>query len=262
MKITKRQLKQIIKEEISAIKLLREGSTYPIGSDQDEFDDTDVQRSRVGVRNQQRAKENTAQSKKELEFLIPKYKEKINKAAVFGAEVDAGQRKGMRNPYPSGEEYASRNFTGRYWQGPDLQKETLEGIAKVYDEFYEEAINDQKGAAATTQYTAPERVGVIDRLKGAIGLEETATITKSQLRQIIKEEVGKVLKESDDVSNLIQYDVEDLIDDGFNAEQIFNNLMSRREDLQGKDEEVEAAIADLLDTVPQEFEDETGMARL
>ena len=257
MKVTKRQLKQIIKEEISAIKLMRE---Y--------IDPDDPQlKARQNQSRINRGRTASAQSKKELESLIPKYEKKIAAAAEHGAKVDAGQGKGMRNPHGSGEEYATSKFTAPYWTGRTLQKETLEGIAKVYDEFYEEAINDQKGAAATTQYTAPERVGVIDRLKGAIGLEETATITKSQLRQIIKEEVGKVLKESDDVSNLIQYDVEDLVEDGMNAEQIFNNLMSRRgqspgEDLHGKGKEVKAAIADLLDIGPQEFEDETGMAGL
>jgi|TARA_R110002020_G_scaffold308526_3_gene524221 FtsZ-binding cell division protein ZapB len=87
-------------------------------------------------------------------------------------------------------------------------------------------------------------------------------ITKSRLKRIIKEELTKALSEEVSVMDIIQYDVEDLADEGMNAKQIFNNLMSSREDLQGKGEEVKAAIAKLLKIGPQSFEDETGMARL
>ena len=87
-------------------------------------------------------------------------------------------------------------------------------------------------------------------------------ITKSRLKRIIKEELTKALSEEVSVMDIIQYSVEDLAEEGMNAEQIFNNLMSRREDLQGKGEEVKAAIAKLLKIGPQSFEDETGMARL
>jgi len=65
-----------------------------------------------------------------------------------------------------------------------------------------------------------------------------------------------------DVMDSIQYDVEDLAEAGMDKEQIFNNLMSRREDLQGKDEEVKLVIAELIKTGPQEPEDVHPMAYL
>ena len=80
------------------------------------------------------------------------------------------------------------------------------------------------------------------------------------LERIIIEELSSVLNES--VIDHIQYDVEDLADDGMNAKQIFNNLMSTRDDLQGKEQEVKAAIVKLLNIGPQSIEDETGQARL
>ena len=87
-------------------------------------------------------------------------------------------------------------------------------------------------------------------------------ITKRQLKRIIKEELTKALSEELSVRDSIQYSVEDLAEEGMNAEQIFNNLMSRREDLQGKGEEVKTAIVKLLNIGSQSSEDETGMARL
>ena len=65
-----------------------------------------------------------------------------------------------------------------------------------------------------------------------------------------------------DVMDDIEYDVRDLMDAGMKPRQIFNNLMSRRKDLQGKGEEVKAAIARLLNAEPQRFDDPTGQARL
>ena len=78
--------------------------------------------------------------------------------------------------------------------------------------------------------------------------------------KLIFENWRKHINES--VIDHIQYDVEDLADEGMNAKQIFNNLMSKRDDLQGKEQEVKAAIAKLLNIGPQSIEDETGQARL
>jgi len=65
------------------------------------------------------------------------------------------------------------------------------------------------------------------------------------------------------IMNAIEYDVEDLSDEGMNPDQIFNNLMSTRPDLHNKDvDDIKRAIRKLLQLGPQEFEDETGQARL